>query len=233
MMKKYIFSLFVMLVSVVPQELSAQVDHTILEVWIQNHKKTSNRLKERIATQGTAAATELMREDRTDEVKQKIDTLTQRNKLAMSDLTLLFDAAGIVTQVRETADITVDAIDLALALSVKHPDVLTRAQYLENRSAEKIEDVYKLVAAVISSGLGASLATTEQRYRFVQEIKARVLWIRENMYAFYKHCRYLQLMGDFNTFDSLTIQQILDKDGPAVRRAYDNAIKSLDKLNLW
>ena len=114
-----------MLVSVVPQELSAQVDHTILEVWIQNHKKTSNRLKERIATQGTAAATELMREDRTDEVKQKIDTLTQRNKLAMSDLTLLFDAAGIVTQVRETADITVDAIDLALALSVKHPDVLT------------------------------------------------------------------------------------------------------------
>lgn len=231
-MKKYIFSLVMVLVSALPLEMSAQVDHTILEVWIQNHKKTSNRLKERIATQGTAA-TELLREDRTDEVKLKVDTLTRRNKLAMSDLTLLFDAAGIVADVRETADITVDAIDLALSMSAAHPEVLTRAQWLENRSAEKIEDVYKLVAAVVSSGIGASLATNEQRYQFVQEIKDRVTWVRDNMFAFYKHCKYLQLMGDYKNIDSMTLQQILDKDGPAVRRAYDNILKSLEKLNLW
>ena len=232
-MKKYIFSLVMVFVSALPLEMSAQVDHTILEVWIQNHKKISNRLKERIATQGTAAATELLREDRTDEVKQKIDTLTRRNKLAMSDLTLLFDAAGIVADVRETADITIDAIDLALSMSAKHPEVLTRAQWLENRAADKIEDVYKLVAAVVSSGIGASLATNEQRYQFVQEIKARVRWVRENMFSFYRYCKHLQLLGDYTVTDVMTIQEILDKDGPAVRKAYDNTLKSLEKLNLW
>lgn len=230
-MRHCIYILFTFLLLAAPARVAAQADFTILEVLIQQHKKTSDRLKQRIATQGTAAATELLREDRTDQVKLKVDTLTQRNKLAMSDLTLLFDAVGIIADTREVVQITSDAIDLALQTSVRYPDVLDRAVYLENRAGEKIEDIYKLVASVISSGIGASLATNEQRFQFVQEIKSRITWIRINMMEFYKFCSSRQRMGSDGTVFNL--DEIIKMNGPGIQKAYDNAVQSIGKLNLW
>lgn len=230
-MKYCIHILFTFLLLAAPARVAAQADFTILEVLIQQHKKTSDRLKQRIATQGTAAATELLREDRTDQVKLKVDTLTQRNKLAMSDLTLLFDAAGIIADTREAVQITSDAIDLALQTSVRYPEVLERASYLENRAGEKIEDIYKLVASVISSGIGASLATNEQRFLFVQEIKSRISWIRTNMSEFYMFCASRQRMGSDGTVFNL--DEIIKMNGSGIQKAYDNAVQSIGKLNLW
>lgn len=214
----------------IPGGVAAQTDHTILEVLIQNHKKISNRLKERVGNTGTAAVTQMLKEEETDVLKHKIDTLTNRHRLAMSDLTLLFDAVAITADVSETVNIAAEAIDMALSISTDHPEVLVKAGYLEERMQEKIEDIYKLTAAVLSSGVGVSLATNAQRHRFVTEIKGKVRWIRQNMADFYYYCRRVSWLGG-DSFDN--IMDIIDNDGPGVQRAFENTVKSLGTLKLW
>lgn len=205
-------------------EMSAyNTNYTLLELLIQNHKERSDRLETRITTGSAMTGSQMLKEDSSDKLKLKIDTLSMRYTGILQDLTLLFDAASVTMEAVEAVKVSNDAISYALSIADDHPEVLLKGYYLEQRVAQRISDIYKMVAHVATNGIKESLATKAQRKKLVLEIKSAISFITGNMRNFHYYCRvrsYCNLKGDTKG----AIEHILKTDGLADMQAFENVI---------
>ena len=230
MKKLFPFIMVLALGMIVPQAARA-TNYTLLELLIKNHKVQSDRLKTRISLNGSATATQLLKEDRSEQLKLKIDTLSNRFSGALMDMTLVLDAAGIMTEVATVLVSTEKAVSKALSISIDHPEVWFKAYYLQQRAAEKIEDIYAICKQLATNGIKASLATKEQRKRFVWAIRSRLSWLAMTMQNFHYYCMVRSHVP--KKYSHNAVQQVILTDGQAERSAFEKAMVLVNDLHLW
>ena len=101
----------------------------------------------------------------------------------------------------------------------------------QQRAAEKIEDIYAICKQLATNGIKASLATKEQRKRFVWAIRSRLSWLAMTMQNFHYYCMVRSHVP--KKYSHNAVQQVILTDGQAERSAFEKAMVLVNDLHLW
>jgi hypothetical protein len=186
-MRRWIYLVMAFLLACPP---AGATDYILLEALISSHKAQSNRLKERISTEGSVAVTQTLDTKNSTKYEEQLAALRKR----FGDITDYVIFAGelvhIGTLTKDVAEKEVMAVDKAMEVGPQHPKVLARAIELETEFGQMVKELAELTVYVASSGVGATLSTPYQRRMFCNYISGRlnVMKTKLNNFIFYARC---------------------------------------------
>lgn len=218
-MKKLILLLFC-LVGLCSQ--AAAQDYLLLENLIKGHKEISDKLRTRTGIEASALASHMILEDADKAYQLVTDTLSWRMSSSMTDAAFLSDVARLTLNAQEamrTADL---AYDLALDMAQDYPIVISMARDATIGMTERISEIYRLTAMVLSNGLKVSLGTPQQRHVYLRMVDQRICWIDHVFKNLVEYCYSLKAMGRRGGSASLAV------DREAV---YRRVKQNIDRMN--
>ena len=171
---KKAFCLVFFLFALLPSRLSA-ADYPLLEFLIENHKKQSNRLLTRVEERGLLVAAALLEKDTSGDYTQVAKSLANKGGNVLSYITFGVEMGKVVMDVVDLGKLEASVISRAIEVSKEHPYILVTAADVEYQVGEILAEVTRNSYFVLSSSLGVTLATQEQRMEFVNTIKG-ALW---------------------------------------------------------
>lgn len=223
-MKKLKYIYIMILLSLLPTQVKA-TDYLFLEYLITNHKTVSDLLLARVGVDAASVVEYDKVSDTTEEFKSVRETLNGRYGFKLLDMVGMgLQAVQIVDQAAEVIDLTGRAVDAAVDVCDKFPEILDIAIYMQQRNGDKIIDIYRIVAQVVSAGVGVALATNEQKFLFLDNIRSNLRWMEENnrrLYCLAKSFEGYEVPREVNL--TLKFREIEQK-------AFENAEKRIDEI---
>ena len=168
--------MYMIMVLAVCQTATAQ-DYILLENLIMSHKELSNKLRDRVGVESAVYGTHIMLENTEKKYELLTDTLSKRMSSSLTDLNLLTDVARLTMDADEAVRGARMAYDKALDLALEHPVVLDRVIAANRGMADRIYEIYRMTAMVVTNGLRVSLGTPQQRHTYLRMVDNRIEWI--------------------------------------------------------
>ena len=175
------------MVMAVCQTATAQ-DYILLENLIMSHKELSNKLRDRVGVESALYGTHIMLESTEKQYELLTDTLSKRMSSSLTDLNLLTDVARLTMDAEEAVKVANMAYDKALDLALDYPVVLNRILAANRGMADRIYEIYRMTAMVVTNGLRISLGTPQQRHTYLRMVDNRIMWIANEFKSLYGLC---------------------------------------------
>lgn len=211
-------------------QTASATDFLLLETLIVNHKKHSDKLKERIARDAAVLGAEMLVETSNDEYEEVTKSLSARMGTLLTNASFVIEVGILTDRAIEAGELIGKAYSKAGDVLIYHPDLLTAAVQINNQCLQKIKDIAKIVALVITGGTGVSLATPEQRKQFCNMVRERIDWIIVNMNNLYRQCTMIEIQDkcngngiyNYDALDSKRMREIM----------FNRAAKRIENIKL-
>ena len=189
-MKRWIaFALFLCLVGT---QIYAQ-DYILVETLIKGHKEISDKLKKRIPIESSVLGTHYLLEEQDKKYDALTDTLSQRMGSKITDASLVPEVVHLTMEAQAALRVADKTYSKALEMMLVYPFVYDMIVELNQGMSNRINEIYKLTAMVVTNGLKVSLGTAEQRYVYLNVINNKIQWIRESMVDFYGTMLFMEM----------------------------------------
>ena len=189
-MKRWIaFALFLCLVGT---QIYAQ-DYILVETLIKGHKELSDKLKKRIPIESSVLGTHYLLEEQDKKYDALTDTLSQRMGSKITDASLVPEVVRLTMEAQAALRVADKTYSKALEMMLVYPFVYDMIVELNQGMSNRINEIYKLTAMVVTNGLKVSLGTAEQRYVYLNVINNKIQWIRESMVDFYGTMLFMEM----------------------------------------
>lgn len=173
--KLRIRTVLVLAVALLMPAVAAASDYPLLEMLIENHKKQSDRLRDRTLERGLLVTAALLEKDASGDYTEVAEKLAKKGGDIVSYLAFGVEMAKALADVADLADLEIKAVDRSLEVGSSHPYILLKAAAVEYQVGEILKEVTRYTYYVATSSIGVTLATQEQRMMFVSNIKD-ALW---------------------------------------------------------
>lgn len=217
-MKKWIAFTALFCLTLLP--LQAQ-DYVLTEILIKSHKELSQKLKERIPIESATLGTHYLIEEAEEKYEGVTDTLSNRMASSLTDFYLIPEVARLTQNAVDAVNISKITYEKAGDMLLTHPVVMDVMLELNSGMADRITEIYRIIAMLVTNGLRVSLGTPEQRYMFMTIINDKICWIRDNMKQFYNFMQFL----DASTLTPSLITGPSDKES-----IYRRTLKRIDGM---
>lgn len=228
---KKIFILLLAALMMVP-DIHAQDDTSVyrfavLEALITNHKALSNRLRDRTDIDAAVTIGTYRTTDETENYEDIVRTMQKRIEGAQASVQFALDLASLTSMAVKTAQLSTDAVESALNRIGDNPLIIEATAYVIRQSGNSINTIYRLIAMASSGGVGAVLATYEDRSQFCFIIRTQLQRIQNLMTSLLYLSNGTELIQSASTGDSRRIRQILE--GSKDVDAYNESVSRLNR----
>lgn len=211
---------FVVLFCLTLVPLQAQ-DYVLTEILIKSHKELSNKLKNRIPIESSTLGTHYLIEESEKKYEAVTDTLSNRMASGITDFYLIPEVARLTQDAIDAVNIAEATYDKAGDMLLTHPIVMDVMLELNSGMADRITEIYRLIAMLVTNGIRVSLGTPEQRYMFLTIIDEKICWIRDNMLSFFRFLCTIENAGWNGTYDMLNRNE---------EEIYRTRLRHIDKM---
>lgn len=211
---------FVVLFCLTLVPLQAQ-DYVLTEILIKSHKELSNKLKNRIPIESSTLGTHYLIEESEKKYEAVTDTLSNRMASGITDFYLIPEVARLTQDAIDAVNIAEATYDKAGDMLLTHPIVMDVMLELNSGMADRITEIYRLIAMLVTNGIRVSLGTPEQRYMFLTIIDEKICWIRDNMLSFFRFLYTIENAGWNGTYDMLNRNE---------EEIYRKRLRHIDKM---
>lgn len=202
-------------------------EYLFLEYMISNHKARSNRLLERVGVDGAATVKYNDVTNVTTDYEDVRQTMDTRYGFGWLDaLGLGTQALELVRQVDDYFKLTDQAFDMVAEQMDRFPEVMDCAIYIQTRNGQRIVDIYKIVAQVVTTGVKIALATNEQRFLFLDLIRQNLHFMCRDMQELIHLCMLMEHTPPMEP-DTVGVDALLKQIN---QRAFDKANQVIDRI---
>lgn len=213
-----ILSLVIMLGLLMPS-LAQATDYVNLELLISNHKRQSNRLKDRLGEKALATA---QSQDETVKSGRYVDIAKELHKRAgdlLGYVTFGADMVNIASMTARIVEMETKVVNEAVAAGVRYPRLTEDVVFTEIEVGNRLAMVTMYTWYMLVASAGVGLATQEQRVRFVTNIKTSLNEISWMLSDLLFRCKLYKVRGEdlktriedyVNFFDNVQ-QQVLGR----------------------
>lgn len=196
-------------------------DYVLTEILIKSHKELSNKLKNRIPIETSTLGTHYLLEESEKKYEGVTDTLSNRMASGITDLYLIPEVIRLTQNAVDAVNIAEATYDKAADMLLEYPIVMDMIVELNSGMADRITEIYRIIAMLVTNGLRVSLGTPEQRYMFLTIIDEKICWIRDNMKNF---LNYLYLL------ESSTLNPALISGDADPEAVYKRTLRRIDNM---
>lgn len=199
----------------------------VLEALIANHKAISNRLLDRVDIDASVVYGTYRTTNETQNYEDIIRKMQKRIEGTQAGVQFALDLASLTSMAVKTAQLSSDAVEFALGKVDDNPLIIEATAHVVRQSGRSIETIYRLIAMASSGGVGAVLATNEDRTQFCFIIRTQLKRIQNLMHSLLHLTSGTGLIQSASTGDSRRIRQIIE--GSKDVDAYNEAVSRLNR----
>lgn len=170
-------------------------DFVLLELLINYHKSHSDNLKQRGVNDGIKTSVAVIEKNNTEKYMDVAEKVSERMGTLYSYLTFAAEMTRITALAKEVGEMEGIAISLAIDGNVFDPRIMPRMIELQKDFGTMTKKIVDLTVYVVSSGLGVTMATQEQRKEFTQILSRELYAMRSKLYGFINYTRWVILLG--------------------------------------
>lgn len=170
-------------------------DFILLELLISYHKTHSDNLKQRGINDGIKYGVSTTEKNNTEEYMDVARKVSERMGSLYSYLTFAAEMTRITALAKEVGEMEGTAISLAIEGGAFDPRLTTRIVDLQMDFGRMTKKIVDLTVFVVSSGLGVTMATQEQRKEFTRILSRELYAMRAKLYGFISYARWVTLVG--------------------------------------
>ena len=160
--------LAVMTLNVMMTTACAQ-DFILLELLIKNHKERSNKLKSRSVLRTEGYGTTVIEKNKTEAYEDVLDKLSNRMGGLMSYAAFAADVYVLEQLAEEVVSLESKAVQLTGDAALFDQSLVNVGLNIQNEFSKMIGRITKRCIYLVSSGLGVTMATQEQRKQFTDQ----------------------------------------------------------------
>lgn len=160
--------LAVMTLNTVMSTVRAQ-DFILLELLIKNHKDRSNKLRSRSTLRTEGYGTTVIAKNKTVEYDEVISKLSNRMGGLMSYAAFAADVYALEQLAEEVVNLESKAVQLTGDAALFDQSLVNVGLNIQNEFSKMIGRITKRCIYLVSSGLGVTMATQEQRKQFTDQ----------------------------------------------------------------
>lgn len=196
-------------------------DYVLTEILIKSHKELSNKLKNRIPIETSTLGTHYLLEESEKKYEGVTDTLSNRMASGITDLYLIPEVIRLTQNAVDAVNIAEATYDKAADMLLEYPIVMDMIVELNSGMADRITEIYRIIAMLVTNGLRVSLGTPEQRYMFLTIIDEKICWIRDNMLSFFKFLTGIENLGMNSILKDMRFNE---------EQIYQRRLRSIDRM---
>ena len=202
----------------------------VLEALIANHKALSNRLRDRTEIDASVTFGTYRTTNSTENYEDIIRTMQKRIEGSLVSVQFASDLAALTAMAVKTAQLSSNAIENALDRVGDNPMIIEVTAHVLRQSGISINTIYRLIAMAASGGVGAVLATYEDRTQFCFIIRTQLQRIQNMMNSLNRLTFGMaNAIADSNT-DAAYIRRVLN--GSLDGNAYNEANNRIHRFKL-
>ena len=160
--------LAVMTLNVMMTTACAQ-DFILLELLIKNHKERSNKLKSRSVLRTEGYGTTVIEKNKTEAYEDVLDKLSNRMGGLMSYAAFAADVYVLEQLAEEVVSLESKAVQFTGDAALFDQSLVNVGLNIQNEFSKMIGRITKRCIYLVSSGLGVTMATQEQRKQFTDQ----------------------------------------------------------------
>ena len=144
-------------------------DFILLELLIKNHKERSNKLKSRSVLRTEGYGTTVIEKNKTEAYEDVLDKLSNRMGGLMSYAAFAADVYVLEQLAEEVVSLESKAVQLTGDAALFDQSLVNVGLNIQNEFSKMIGRITKRCIYLVSSGLGVTMATQEQRKQFTDQ----------------------------------------------------------------
>lgn len=233
-MKKQNRILVIALLSVMTLNISgttvAAQDFVLLELLIQNHKIRSNKLNERGNLKAEGYGLTLIEKNKTQNYEDVVDQLSNRMGGLMSYVAFAADVYALEQLAEEVVRLEKKAIKLTGEASSTDQGLADTGMKIQNEFTDMISRITTRCIYVVTSGLGVSMATQEQRKQFTDQTGEDLRQMR-NILRNFVHFGEMKMIANpaRNGNDAHSREMLMQAIENYRKEAFQKTLKLIDK----
>lgn len=166
---KIIIALLAIMTLNVMMTTACAQDFILLELLIKNHKERSNKLKSRSVLRTEGYGTTVIEKNKTEAYEDVLDKLSNRMGGLMSYAAFAADVYVLEQLAEEVVSLESKAVQLTGDAALFDQSLVNVGLNIQNEFSKMIGRITKRCIYLVSSGLGVTMATQEQRKQFTDQ----------------------------------------------------------------
>lgn len=221
--------LSVMTLNILGTTVAAQ-DFVLLELLIQNHKIRSNKLNERGNLKAEGYGLTLIEKNKTQNYEDVVDQLSNRMGGLMSYVAFAADVYALEQLAEEVVRLEKKAIKLTGEASSTDQGLADTGMKIQNEFTDMISRITTRCIYVVTSGLGVSMATQEQRKQFTDQTGEDLRQMR-NILRNFVHFGEMKMIANpaRNGNDAHSREMLMQAIENYRKEAFQKTLKLIDK----
>lgn len=221
--------LSVMTLNILGTTVAAQ-DFVLLELLIQNHKIRSNKLNKRGNLKAEGYGLTLIEKNKTQNYEDVVDQLSNRMGGLMSYVAFAADVYALEQLAEEVVRLEKKAIKLTGEASSTDQGLADTGMKIQNEFTDMISRITTRCIYVVTSGLGVSMATQEQRKQFTDQTGEDLRKMR-NILRNFVHFGEMKMIANpaRNGNDAHSREMLMQAIENYRKEAFQKTLKLIDK----